>query len=76
MTLLQIMLLKTEYYAKRVNKKKRLNCLHQLSKASSVLENLIHMKVEDTLNQRCTTFLGQGPQCIIFSALEGRRQNY
>src|SRR6218665_886699 len=21
-------------------------------------------------------FLGQGPQCIIFSALEGRRQNY
>jgi len=28
------------------------------------------------LSQRCTTFLGQGPQCIIFSALEGRRQNY
>jgi len=28
------------------------------------------------LEQRCTTFLGQGLQCIIFSALEGRRQNY
>ena len=26
--------------------------------------------------QRCTTFLGQGPQRIIFSAIEGRRQNY
>src|SRR6218665_756223 len=28
------------------------------------------------LEQRCTTFLGQGLQCIIFIALEGRRQNY
>jgi len=28
------------------------------------------------IHQRCTTFLGQGPQHIIFSALEGRRQNY
>src|SRR6218665_1585428 len=26
--------------------------------------------------QRCNAFLGQIPQCIIFSALEGRRQNY
>jgi len=26
--------------------------------------------------QRCTTFLGQGPQSIIFSALLGRRQNH
>jgi len=25
----------------------------------------------DLLRQRCTTFLGQGPQCIIFSTLEG-----
>jgi len=28
------------------------------------------------LYQRCTTFLGQGPQCLVFNALEGRRQNY
>src|SRR6218665_2830849 len=28
------------------------------------------------LEQRRTTFLGQRPQCIIFSALKGRRQNY
>src|SRR6218665_228128 len=28
------------------------------------------------LTQRCTTLLGKGPQCIIFSAREGRRQNY
>jgi len=27
----------------------------------------------DTLQQRCTTFLGQGPQRIIFNALEGRK---
>jgi len=26
--------------------------------------------------QRCTTFLGQGPQVIILRALEGRKQNY
>jgi len=26
--------------------------------------------------QRCTTFLGDGLQCIISSALEARRQNY
>src|SRR6218665_1805600 len=26
--------------------------------------------------QKCTTFLGQGPQHIIFNALEGQRQNY
>jgi len=32
--------------------------------------------MEGTLVQRCTTFLGQGPQHIIVSALEGRRQNY
>ena len=31
---------------------------------------------EHGLGQRCTTFLGQGPQCIIFSALEGLNQNY
>src|SRR6218665_283003 len=30
----------------------------------------------DTIDQRCTAFLAQGPQCIIFSALEDRRQNY
>ena len=29
-----------------------------------------------SLHQRCTTFLGQGPHRIIFSALEGQRQNY
>src|SRR6218665_1274057 len=28
------------------------------------------------LYQRCTPFLGQGPQCIILSALKGQRQNY
>jgi len=28
------------------------------------------------IKQRCTTLLGQGPQRTIFSALEGRRQNY
>src|SRR6218665_3326209 len=28
------------------------------------------------LFQRCTAFLGQGPQCIIFDALEGWRQSY
>ena len=27
------------------------------------------------VSQRCTTFLGQGPQCITFSALEGGRQS-
>src|SRR6218665_2258361 len=26
--------------------------------------------------QRCNAFLGQIPQCIIFSALESRRENY
>jgi len=31
---------------------------------------------EDRIAQRCTTFLGQGPQCITFSALEVRKQNY
>jgi len=30
----------------------------------------------DDVGQKSTTFLGQGPQCIIFSALEGQRQNY
>src|SRR6218665_3022381 len=30
----------------------------------------------DRLHQRCTTFLAQGAQFIILSALEGRRQNY
>src|SRR6218665_2045162 len=29
-----------------------------------------------SIAQRCTTFLVQGPQFIIFSALEGRIQNY
>jgi len=29
-----------------------------------------------SVQQRCTTLLGQGPQSVIFSALEGRRQNY
>jgi len=29
-----------------------------------------------TLKQRRTTFLGQGPWCIIFNALKIRRQNY
>ena len=28
------------------------------------------------VQQRCTTFFGQEPQCMIFNALEGRRQNY
>jgi len=28
------------------------------------------------IGQRCTTFLGQGPQCIILSALEGQRQKH
>jgi len=30
---------------------------------------------EDAIEHRCTTLLGQGPHCIIFNALEGRRQN-
>ena len=38
------------------------------------LEQLV--AVADWLEQRYTTFLDQGPQCIIFSALEDRRQNY
>src|SRR6218665_1909817 len=36
---------------------------------------MVHMH-SVCISQRCTTLLGQGPQCIIFSALEGRRQNY
>src|SRR6218665_933524 len=31
---------------------------------------------EIVLTQGCTTYLYQGPQRIIISALEGRRQNY
>ena len=30
----------------------------------------------DPLGQKGTTFLGQGPPCISFSAFEGRIQNY
>ena len=28
------------------------------------------------VEKRGTALLGQGPQCIIFSAIDGRRQNY
>jgi len=38
-------------------------------------KSIIPSKIQPAY-QRCTTFLGQGPQCITFSALEGRRQSY
>jgi len=43
----------------------------------SVKSILKQMNIKyDSLKQRWTTFLGQGPQHIILSAIVGRRQNY
>src|SRR6218665_3574823 len=65
--------------------------LHQICAARQSLTTSAHQlplsPLESTLTmlrivlvshveQRCITFLGQGPQRIIFSALEGQRQNY
>jgi len=40
------------------------------------LDHDLGHSVRHIIRQRCTTFLGQGSQRYISSALEGRRQNY
>jgi len=37
---------------------------------------VLELRTGTVWDQRCTNFLGKGPQCIIFSALESRKQNY
>jgi len=42
-----------------------------------LLHNIaVHYLFIYLMGQRCTTLMGQGPQCIIFGALEGRRKIY
>src|SRR6218665_640644 len=54
-------------------------CIHTSTNPSIYLSIYLSVFVSAAiyhLFQRCTAFLGQGPQCLIFSALEDRRQNY
>jgi len=37
---------------------------------------LAGLRIDYVSGAHCATFFGQGPQHIIFSALEGQRQNY
>jgi len=43
---------------------------------SSFYQTIFFMNHPNAIEQRCTTFLGEGRQGIIFSAVEGQRQNY
>src|SRR6218665_214791 len=50
--------------------------LRQNTELSGLLRSCSQYTGTQSICQRCTTFLGQGPQCNLFGALEGRRQNY
>ena len=65
----------------KITHHKSLRAQHLMSVCTQYSLNTLHAKKKGRrrlcfIDQRCTTFLGQGPQHIIFSPLEGRRQNH
>jgi len=65
---------RSEYGQRKIGQRKSRDQLDKDRSMVGVRRSLSgQRKIQVHLDQRCTTFLGQG---IIFSTLEGQRQNY